>query len=243
MKRHGWVAIDKRLTTFLPKTRSYTELEAMFSWMVDISDCKAWTINGYAELWQWSRTKVQRFIRTLETGEDYRAGWSRGEHRGRGQPFRRIFNNLEHKKSRDEETGAEGDEDTTIDPNQNLRRKRMKRGTPDSVPSVDFPHFKRLFKPSEAKAVEAVETFLFEWERRFERPHVPLRPSQWQEIIKTILTVGDNDGMGCDEMSIEEFKIIVEAYFETKFRSGCDYGICHFNNPPIKVLRFCEMTL
>jgi len=57
-----WVPISKELVRELPKDRPYTRLEAMFSLTVDFDNGESATIKGYADLWRWSRGKVERFL-------------------------------------------------------------------------------------------------------------------------------------------------------------------------------------
>jgi hypothetical protein len=65
-KGNGWVPLDKELKKSLPKDgRSYTPLEAMFSFSCDIDDGNKWTIKGYSKLWGWSRCKVRSFVNSI----------------------------------------------------------------------------------------------------------------------------------------------------------------------------------
>ena len=66
-KENGWIPIDKNLSQYLPNDgRPYTELEAMFSFTKDIDEQKEYSISGYAFLWNWSRTKVRKFIKDIQ---------------------------------------------------------------------------------------------------------------------------------------------------------------------------------
>ena len=96
-ERGGWVGIDKRFAELLPKDREYSYLDAMFSYTVDRDNKKHGSVNGYAALWKWSRDKVRRFIRTIETGADYQTN---SHKTGRRQAVRYIFGKLEQPKNR-----------------------------------------------------------------------------------------------------------------------------------------------
>ena len=65
MKSGGWIPISKGCVKYLPKDRAYTELEAMCCMQMDYDVGKEATIAGYADLWQWSRGKVYRFIKKI----------------------------------------------------------------------------------------------------------------------------------------------------------------------------------
>jgi hypothetical protein len=62
MSSGPWIPISKELVSALPKTRPYTRLEAMYSLTVDYDNGEQATIKGYADLWRWSRGKVERFL-------------------------------------------------------------------------------------------------------------------------------------------------------------------------------------
>ena len=57
-----WVPIAKRAVELLPKTTSYSELDALFCLQLDHNNNKPVTTNGYVKLWKWSRKKVRVFI-------------------------------------------------------------------------------------------------------------------------------------------------------------------------------------
>ena len=65
MKSGGWIPLDKGLATELPKDRPYTKIEASFSMQLDYDNDNEVTVSGYADLWQWSRAKVRRFMEKM----------------------------------------------------------------------------------------------------------------------------------------------------------------------------------
>jgi hypothetical protein len=65
MKSGGWIPLDKGLMTELPKDRPYTNIEAVFSMQLDYDNNHEVTVSGYADLWQWPRTKVRRFMEKM----------------------------------------------------------------------------------------------------------------------------------------------------------------------------------
>jgi hypothetical protein len=51
--------------TELPKDRPYTTIEAVFSMQFDYDNDHDVTVSGYADLWQWPRAKVRRFVEKM----------------------------------------------------------------------------------------------------------------------------------------------------------------------------------
>ena len=117
MKEGNWVGMDKRLVSTLPNDRPLTDLEAMFSYTVNRDNGVMGSISGYAARWKWSRSKVRRFIRTIETGGDYLTDSHRT---GKRQAIRFINNNLKGAQNRDQDTRR----DTIKEPNPDPKDKR-----------------------------------------------------------------------------------------------------------------------
>jgi hypothetical protein len=65
MRLGGWVPISKSFLKYLPKDRAYTELEAAFSLQNDYDNSNKATVLGYANLWQWSRSRVKNFLNKM----------------------------------------------------------------------------------------------------------------------------------------------------------------------------------
>jgi hypothetical protein len=83
MKNGNWIALDKNIVGLLPHGRSYTIIEALISFTIDIDNDKPWTINGYANQWGWSRNKVRKFTEELRTVKGHvadRKGTGKGHH-------------------------------------------------------------------------------------------------------------------------------------------------------------------
>jgi len=93
------VKLDKSLIYSLPKNRTYTMLEAMFSYSVDIDNGNIGSLNGYAKLWGWSRWKVKKFIEDINTKEGHRQ-FSYNSPTVPRQPVRFKNNNLEKQNNK-----------------------------------------------------------------------------------------------------------------------------------------------
>ncbi len=66
-KDGNFVLCDKAAIQYLRniKGRSFSKLEAYFSFAKDVNCEKKWTISGYAAMWGWSRCKVRKFTSEL----------------------------------------------------------------------------------------------------------------------------------------------------------------------------------
>ncbi|MCP5006888.1 MAG: hypothetical protein GY941_23520 [Planctomycetes bacterium] len=63
-----WIALDKNMGQYLKYIkRPYSEIEAMYSYSLDVDNGKEGSIAGYSVLWEWSRNKVRRFIKGIRT--------------------------------------------------------------------------------------------------------------------------------------------------------------------------------
>lgn len=62
MANDGWVKLVKNITTFLPKDRKYTKVEAAVSYLVNQNNGKSISIRGYSRIWGWGHGTTERFI-------------------------------------------------------------------------------------------------------------------------------------------------------------------------------------
>jgi len=118
MKEGNWVAVDKKVVSFLPKKRPFTVIEALLSVSIDLDTIiYKWTSKGkgtekipetpeeaiellrshislsaYASLWGWSRNKTRRFIKGL-AGSSGHVADRKGT--GKGHPIRLVINNIQ----------------------------------------------------------------------------------------------------------------------------------------------------
>ena len=138
MDKGNWVAMDKRCVAFLPTHRPFTPLEALFSLTTDRDNNKLGSINGYAKLWGWSRTRARRFVRELEAGQDHLVDYHGA---GKRHAIRLVFNNLQKDKGHLVDHHVDKVVDTTIDPDPkpNPKEKRQrKRSTTPPLPDEQF---------------------------------------------------------------------------------------------------------
>lgn len=135
MKDGGWIPVDKRLVSLLPKDREYTFLEAYISYRTDIENGCENSLNSYARMWSWSRNKVRHFVEGLRTGKGHVVD---NQRTGKGQEIRLVFNNLEEPKDNQGTTkGQAKDNQGTItinpNPNPNPKSKRFVPPTENEV--------------------------------------------------------------------------------------------------------------
>lgn len=109
----NWIGMDKNLKQdFKSIRREFSLIEAMFSYSLDIDNGNDGTVSGYSKLWSWSRNKVRRFIKNIQSD----AGHLKDSKRtAKGHPIHFIDNDLWNKKDRGK-TGKGQGKDTTINP-------------------------------------------------------------------------------------------------------------------------------
>lgn len=258
MKKGNWIPIDKRLVKLLPTNRSYTEIEALFSLSADIDNGAGHTVKGYAALWRWSRSKVRRFTRTLEAGQDYLTDTRdfspilrrdtvtpvKTPHRTLSRhPIRLIFNNLHSDNDPCRDTHKDTHATPTIDPEpSNPNPKEKNKGhKPENVYDLplSFLQYIERNKPENLEAVKAIAYFLDRYQQNIKDEHPYLKPGQWEGVVESVLSLWKEYGAD-EDLEFEEIKILVDKYFETKFQDGCNYSILHFNSGRVKELRFYE---
>ncbi|MHA2039856.1 MAG: hypothetical protein ACW98X_25855 [Promethearchaeota archaeon] len=68
MKDGNWIPIDKNLIKRKKPGEPYTEIEAVFSLQLDLDNHnKLKSRNAYSRIWGWSRVKVDRLLKELDT--------------------------------------------------------------------------------------------------------------------------------------------------------------------------------
>jgi len=66
-----WVPISKAFADSLPRTRKFTELEAVYSLQLDFDNDTPVTISGCSGRWGWSRDKVRKFLADIWVEIEY----------------------------------------------------------------------------------------------------------------------------------------------------------------------------
>jgi hypothetical protein len=141
MKTGNWIPVDKDIVKYLPKGgKPFSVAEAYLSFRVDVDNNREWTINGYAVLWGWGRTKVQRFTSDLlDTGKGAKHESSNG-HAKDGQSICFKFKDLSDESSKCRAT-VKQESSTT-----NNTNKRKEKPLPDS-----FERFWKVYPYKSAK--------------------------------------------------------------------------------------------
>jgi hypothetical protein len=191
MNRGNWVMIDKRVVSLLPKTRAFTEIEALLSLSIDVDNLAYKTntqpatatqavqlvlsqnsISGYASLWGWSRHKTRKFINDLAESSGHvadRKGTGRGHH------IRLIINNLQLVED-GLGTGRGQVADTSNDPIILKPKSKGKRLSRASLETEAFTRFYDVY-PKQKNRTGAMK----EWNK--------LKPSP--ELVEVIMTAID----------------------------------------------------
>ena len=80
------------------------------------------------------------------------------------------------------------------------------------------------------KALQVFCYYFYTFEQYSRRKHPRLSTAKLTELLDRI----DGDGL----FTAEDYPVMIEAYFNTKF--NCDRNICHFFSGQIRELRFYE---
>lgn len=148
-KKSNWVPIHKNFIHYMPKGREYTELEAVFSYMVDLDNNSVKSERAYARIWSWSRTKVKKFLDEIAEPE---RGHNPYHFRATSKPPLFIINkNLWNNKiqkpaiSQPEKSQSKA---TTYNPNPNPNPKEDKNNNGEATlpPEFDSDLFRQTLK-------------------------------------------------------------------------------------------------
>ena len=139
---NNWVGLDKNLGQYFKSIkRPFSEIEAMFSYSLNIDNGINGSIAGYSVVWKWSRNKVRRFINGIRTDEGHIKDRKRTDE---GHPIHFIDNALMTKKdSKGTEEGQikDSNKDAIIEPNPKPEPKK-KKSKPKKDPLADYLYLK-----------------------------------------------------------------------------------------------------
>jgi len=230
-----WIPMDKALVAALPKTRKYTLLEAAFSYQLDLSsdDREILSYRAYARIWGWALSKTINFIKNThgtktETPKDthntvkfkfIKPTEKSKEHTGKKSQV--IPKNTPNKHNK---------EDINIKPIRDRNR---------SLPAMSFAEYSNAVTIDE-KTKTTIDYFLQKYRTHRKEEHPRLKKNQWEAVIKNLFVCFDEKTVEKFSLSIDDLQLMIDRYFETAFRPGCNYSIIHFNNDPIKLRRMYE---
>ena len=153
----GWVKMPKGAADLLPKNRGFSEIEALFSLLLDENNGERVSLLGYAKRWGWNRKRVRGFLShcgaeifypmdtkqaqkqwgAIRFSDDLEGGQKRGQKRDR-KPKNPVqiklieINGLTEQEDRKSENGGQKRDrngDTSI-----RSKKKNKEYSPDSIP-------------------------------------------------------------------------------------------------------------
>lgn len=110
--------------------------------------------------------------------------------------------------------------------------------------NFDFDKFSQItasvYPPSGYSLQDALQVFKYyfeQYEKHTGKIHPPIKASQIVRICQDMpyLTIGNY----YPDVSPEDYKIMIDKHFETKYRV-CDYNINHFFSGRIRELRYYE---
>lgn len=101
-----------------------------------------------------------------------------------------------------------------------------------------FTDFLKKFSLTDKSTVKGMKLFLGEFKKHRGINHPDLKPEQWQEATDNIFYIGGDTGF--DAVDLEDLKILVQKYFEKRYKAGCNYSVLHFNSGRVKELLLYE---
>ena len=168
MKDGNWIPLDKGMAYALPKDRPYTDLEAMYSYTLDMDKGNEKSLHDYSRIWSWSRCKVRKFLEDIKTSrrplKDHLKTSSR-------PGIRYIINNLQDTKDQLKTSRRplkDQQATITINPNPNPKEKPY---------SSDFETFWKEYPRGDGKG-KAFES----WQKMKPPINEVLIALNWQKV-------------------------------------------------------------
>lgn len=130
----------------------------------------------------------------------------------------------------------------TVAPNKELNYKELylEEELIEGFPAENLLYFDQ-FKDTinDDQTEEIMATFMQMYKKRFGEHHPPMKYTAWKRESKNIFDFADTE----DTVSLtkDDWEAMIEKYFNTKFRGGCNYRFPHFNRPEQKKNRFYEV--
>ena len=154
MDKQTWVALDKGLAvTFKDIRRKYSEIEAMFSYSLDVNCGKERSLRDYSRMWSWDRGTVKRFV------EKIKAPPMHHQRTTKAPPYKLILLGIDNREHHKSTTNAppthhkykeqEQEQETT--------KKHIDNFRPDFIP---LPLWKELISNRKFKKLQNTELAL-----------------------------------------------------------------------------------
>ena len=242
MNEGNWIAMDKALLDALPKKRQYTLIEAAFSHQVDLFSGKTKSYRGYAKIWGWSVTKTVYFLKNAQSTKTETAKDTHNTVK-----FRFIKPPDKSKEHAGKKARITAENTPNKHNKDNINTKPIRDGlksignTPNTGKAMSLSEYSKI-TPVDHMTKTAIEYFLSAYRTHRKEEHPNLKGGQWKTVIRMLFTcLDEKTGEGFD-LSLDELQRMIDKYFTTDFRQGCNYSIIHFNNNGIKIRRMYETT-
>ena len=90
-----------------------------------------------------------------------------------------------------------------------------------------------------ADYIKTIEYFMRAYEKYRKRSHYPLS-NENLKIIMHKLPFADNENDNQAELTPSDYKAMINRYFNTKYKNGCDYSIYHFLSDGVRIIKYYE---
>ena len=92
--------------------------------------------------------------------------------------------------------------------------------------------------------IELFRIYYILYKEHFGIDHPNLTDESMDNVLEEIPYIGGENGERdvdfSDCVSLEDYPDLIEAYFNSEFREGCDYSISHFMSGQIRMIKFYE---
>ena len=110
-------------------------------------------------------------------------------------------------------------------------------------------YYDKANHPSRAIVDEILKYYLDSYYRTQGKQHPEIKESAYRDIIfPGLLSIGDKNG-NCpyvaekhdDEETLELYKRMIDAHFETDYHGKCDYNMVHFFSGEVRLIKYREV--
>lgn len=124
--------------------------------------------------------------------------------------------------------------------NKSTNNKEVQEGFSDSGKPLSFIGYLNSSSFNDEVIIECVEYFLCEYENTFNKKHPNLKYKQWSNALDGFLEF--HNGYSSIEVHELEMKYMIDDYFSTNFKAGCNYSVIHFSLNEVKKVRYYEVA-
>ncbi|MGG4156885.1 MULTISPECIES: hypothetical protein [Bacteria] len=93
--------------------------------------------------------------------------------------------------------------------------------------------------PYQKEQLEALIVFVNGHEEHMEKEHPKLTMAQWNKALDAMLYVANAIGNDND-LTVSDEEEMINSYFQTEFKQGCNYSVLHYISGDLRSVRFYD---